>query len=106
MVCTRPTSVNGLGRTAVEAWTELATIRKMFGFLDDPPGLFAEWQAIVSTASVLGKKAHDARLVAAMRVHGLTHLLTFNDQDFIRFTAITVLSPAAVLTTLVPPPSP
>ena len=37
------------------------------------------------TYGVLGKKAHDARLVAAMRSHAIDHLLTFNDQDFRRF---------------------
>ena len=52
---------------------------------------------------VIGKNAHDARLVAAMRVHGVTHLLTFNDQDFARYTGITVLTPAAVFA---PPPTP
>jgi predicted nucleic acid-binding protein len=30
------------------------------------------------------------RLVAAMVVHGITQLLTFNKQDFQRFTNITV----------------
>jgi hypothetical protein len=41
----------------------------------------------------LGKNAHDARLVAAMRVHGLTHLLTFNAQDFRRYPGINVVTP-------------
>ncbi len=29
---------------------------------------------------------HDARLTAAMLVHGLTHILTFNISDFARYT--------------------
>jgi predicted nucleic acid-binding protein len=41
---------------------------------------------------VIGKQAHDARLVAAMKVHDLRHLLTFNDTDFKRFTEITVVN--------------
>ena len=41
--------------------------------------------------------AHDARLVAAMSVHGINHLLTFNIADFKRYPAITVLSPNSVL---------
>jgi predicted nucleic acid-binding protein len=51
---------------------------------------------------VLGKNAHDARLVAAMNVHGVTHLLTFNAADFRRFTTIQVMTPAAVLSTPTP----
>jgi hypothetical protein len=33
-----------------------------------------------------------------MQVHGIDQLLTFNVGDFQRYTAITVLDPAAVLT--------
>ncbi len=49
--------------------------------------------------AIVGKNAHDTHLVAAMVVHGITHLLTFNKQDFQRFTNITVLSPADVVAT-------
>jgi hypothetical protein len=48
--------------------------------------------------AVVGKNGHDARLVAAMMVHGLTHLLTFNVQDFRRYPGITAVTPADVLT--------
>lgn len=37
----------------------------------------------------------DARLVAAMKRHGTSHLLTFNDGDFARFSDITVVNPEA-----------
>jgi hypothetical protein len=30
-------------------------------------------------------------------VHGITHLLTFNKQDFQRFTSMTALTPAEVM---------
>jgi predicted nucleic acid-binding protein len=46
------------------------------------------------THGVSGKKAHDARLVAAMTVNGITHILTFNADDFTRYTGITVLHPS------------
>jgi predicted nucleic acid-binding protein len=45
---------------------------------------------------VVGAKVHDARLVAAMNVHGVRRLLTFNAGDFARY-GIEVLQPAAVL---------
>jgi hypothetical protein len=32
-----------------------------------------------------------------MRVDGVTHLLTFNDVDFRRYTGIVILTPAAVV---------
>lgn len=102
-VCTRPTSANGLGKSVSEAATELTTIRAGFTLLDDTPAILLTWESLVTAHAVLGKNAHDARLVAAMLVHGVTRLLTFNDQDFRRFTAVAVLTPAAVLA---PPPPP
>jgi predicted nucleic acid-binding protein len=104
VVCTRPLANNGLGKTAVEAAAELANAKTLFTLLDDTPAILPAWEQLVTTHAVLGKNAHDARLVAAMLVHGVTHLLTFNDADFRRFTAITVLTPSAVLTPAPPPP--
>jgi len=104
-VCTRPLANNGLGKTAAEAAAELAKVKSLFTLLDDTPAILPAWEQLVTTYAVLGKNAHDARLVAAMLVHGVTHLLTFNDADFHRFTGITVLTPTAVLAS-VPPPVP
>jgi hypothetical protein len=43
---------------------------------------------------VKGTKAHDARIVAAMKAYGVTHLLTLNGDDFKRFHGIiTVMEP-------------
>ena len=96
-VATRPTAVNGLGFSATFAQNELARLRHFFDLLDESPGFFSEWERLVALHGIVGKKAHDARLVAAMIVHGITHLLTFNKQDFQRFTNISVLGPADVM---------
>ncbi len=98
VVCTRPTSVNGLGKTAAEAATELANLKGLFRLLDETPVLYGVWERLVAGTPVIGKNAHDARLVAAMMVHGLTHLLTFNTKDFPRYSGITAVEPANVLT--------
>jgi hypothetical protein len=45
----------------------------------------------------MGVQVHDARLVALMMAHGLSHLLTLNPADFQRYPGITALSPSAVL---------
>jgi predicted nucleic acid-binding protein len=39
---------------------------------------------------------HDARLVAAMNVHGVRRILTFNTDDFARY-GIEVLHPSSLL---------
>jgi predicted nucleic acid-binding protein len=47
--------------------------------------------------AVKGAKAHDARIVAAMKAYGITHLLTLNGDDFKRFhNSVTVITPADV----------
>lgn len=41
----------------------------------------------------MGVNVHDARLVAAMLSHKLTHILTFNAKDFRRYSEIEVVTP-------------
>jgi hypothetical protein len=91
----------GLGLSIAEAAAELARLKSLFVFLSDSAAIYAEWERLVTGAQVSGKSGHDARLVAAMTVHGLTHLLTFNVSHFNRFSGITILD-AAVLGA--PPP--
>jgi len=100
-VATRPTAVNGLGFSAAQAATELTRFKSLFQLLGDSPAIFPEWERLVTSYAVSGKNAHDARLVAAMAVHGLTHILTFNTADFARYPGITALDPLAVA-----PPAP
>ena len=65
----------------------------MFQLLPDKPGYFAEWQWLVKNYEVKGVNVHDARLVAAMLVHNLTHIITFNGKDFRRYQEITIIDP-------------
>jgi predicted nucleic acid-binding protein len=96
VVAPRPVAVNGLGLTAPQADAELARFEALFTLHQDTAAILVEWRRLVAAYNVLGKNAHDARLVAAMLVHGLTHLLTFNVADFTRFPGIAVLDPGAV----------
>src|SRR5687768_12373986 len=94
-VSTRPAGDNGLGLTTAQAQVEQAKTLSLFALLPDTPAIFPEWQRLVSHHDVKGKSAHDARLVAAMSVHGLAHILTFNGVDFARYPGITVIDPAS-----------
>ncbi|HEV7684254.1 MAG TPA: PIN domain-containing protein [Pyrinomonadaceae bacterium] len=97
-VATRPVSNNGMGFTIAKAAEELVSLKTLFALLPDTAEIFPEWERIVLQYRVSGKQAHDARLVAAMRVHNLTHLLTFNIADFKRFTVITAVNPKDIIT--------
>jgi predicted nucleic acid-binding protein len=81
----------------MQAEAELSSIKKLFRFLNDTPAVYTEWEKLVLQHAISGKNAHDARVVAAMRVHGIPRLLTFNADDFKRFLGITVLTPADIL---------
>ena len=96
VVATRPIVNNGLGLSIAETESEIASILSFFPLIDDASGLFAEWRTLVTSHRCHGKIAHDARIVAAMQTHGLTHLLTFNVGDFTRFPNITILDPKAI----------
>ena len=53
--------------------------------------------ADVTDLAISGKRAHDARLVAAMQRHGLPEIVTFNKSDFSGFSKITVFAPHEVV---------
>ena len=81
-VATRPVSVNGLGMSATETEQKVSDFENEFPLLPDTPGVYSVWKALVHAVGVMGKRVHDARLVAICHVHGITHLLTFNVADF------------------------
>ena len=94
-VATRPISANGLGLTIEQAASELDALKRLFTLLPEFP-LQEAWERIVLDHGVAGKNTHDARLVAAMVVHGVESILTFNAQDFQRFSEIRVLDVAKI----------
>ena len=79
---TRPKPANGLGLSVTESEAKAAEFEAEFGLVPETPAIFPAWKALVSVASVVGKRVHDARLVAVCHVHGVTHLLTFNASHF------------------------
>jgi predicted nucleic acid-binding protein len=46
---------------------------------------------------VSGAQVHDARLAAAMLVHGIDRILTFNGADFTRFQDIVAIHPSGAV---------
>lgn len=95
-VYTRPTERNGFGRTVVEAKAECDRLKQLFPLLLDTAEIYPMWENLVVRYGVMGVNVHDARLVAAMQVHGLTHILTFNIGDFRRYAEITAIAPSEV----------
>ena len=95
-VATRPSTMNGLGLTPLQAEHEVAELERLFAVLPEFPGTFTRWRQLVCAHAVSGRQVHDAHLVAAMLTHGISHILTFNDDDFARYGEVTVVNPASV----------
>lgn len=68
-------------------------IERYCQLLPESAATHLEWRRLIVAHSVLGVVIHDARLAAAMNVHGITHILTFNKSDFQRYPNLTVVSP-------------
>ena len=97
-VCTRPAAARGgFGLTLVEADRRLRVIERHLTFLPDTPDVRVQWRQLVVAHAVEGVRAHDTRFVASMLVHGVTHLLTFNVDDFRRYAEITAVHPQRVV---------
>jgi predicted nucleic acid-binding protein len=93
---TRPVARNGFGLTVDEAGREVRTIESSMRLLADSEAVYREWRRVIEQYAVSGVRVHDARLVAAMRVHGVNHLITFNVEDFRRYREIVAVHPRDV----------
>ena len=96
-VATRPLDRNGLGFTSESTEREISKLERLFVVINDDPKILPRWRQLVLQYDVKGKAAHDARLVAAMDVHGISSLLTFNKADFARYEEISALTPEEIL---------
>jgi predicted nucleic acid-binding protein len=93
---TRPVDRNGLGLSVAETEREVRAIEGGMVLLPDNEAVYREWRRIVVQHSVSGVQVHDARLAAAMHVHGVSHILTLNVADFGRFDGLTAMHPNSV----------
>lgn len=92
-VLTRPANRNGYGLSPAEANIRAATIEANFRLIVDNLDVYNEWRRLLVDYNVSGVQVHDARLVAAMRVHGVRQILTFNARDFARYPGIDATHP-------------
>ena len=97
VVATRPTPENGLGWSAAQAHDEITKARTLFQLLGETTHVYHTWEALVLKYGVMGKPAHDARLVAMMIEHRVGQILTFNDQDYHRYAEVQAISTFDVL---------
>lgn len=96
-LATRPIAANGLGMAPEQASTEARRIETVYQLLPDIPAIYPLWRMLVDSYGVTGRQVYDARLVAVMLAHGISHLLTLDPTDFRRYAPIvTVVEPHSV----------
>ena len=95
-VMTRPVVRNGFGLSIREAEAEVHEIETGMQVLAESTAAYLHWRRLLVDHRVRGVQVHDARLVAIMLIHGVTHLLTFNTADFRRFSEIEAIHPSLI----------
>jgi len=93
VVATRPTEVNGLGWTPERTKNQINQFLTRFTVLEETPEIFNLWFQLVTDYDIKGKRTHDIRLLAVMKAHSITHLLTFNPDDFVPLPNIIIVQP-------------
>jgi len=91
-VATRPLERNGFGLAPANTERLLQLIERLFLVLPDSSAVYSEWRRLVVTFSVSGVQVHDARLVAAMKVNNISHILTLNVADFTRYASENIIA--------------
>ncbi len=89
---TRPIKNNGFGFSVSDADFFLRLIERVFPLLPDDANVHQEWRKLVVQFGVSGVSVHDARIAAAMLVHQITHILTFNTSDFARYSNLGIVA--------------
>lgn len=92
-VLTRPANRNGYGLSPEDALRRAEKVESKFRLLADSVEVHYAWRKVLVDYNVSGVQVHDARLVAAMHVHGVKRILTFNTRDFERYDQIEAIHP-------------
>ena len=95
-VLTRPLDRNGFGLTPLEADRRTRTIENQIPMLPDDPRVHLVWRGLLVAHAISGVRVHDARIAAAMQVHGVKRILTLNTRDFARSPSSEAIHPEQV----------
>ncbi|MGD0837756.1 MAG: type II toxin-antitoxin system VapC family toxin [Polyangia bacterium] len=85
VVATRPPDHNGLGLGLAEALESLAGFREHIRLLPEEKPLLPALLRLLAGVPAAGRRIHDANLVAAAVVHGVSRIVTLNGNDFRAF---------------------
>lgn len=101
-VATRRADQRGFGRTTGESDAKVQLFQSSLSLLPENDRIHSAWLHLVRTHAVQASKVHDTRIAAALQVHEVSHLLTWNTRDFKRFEFLTCLTPEQILAGALP----
>lgn len=96
-VATRPLSSNGFGWPTDRGRLERDLWIARFSLLEETAEVFPRWIALMDRYHVTGRRIFDLRLLAIMQVYGISHLLTFDVEDFPVISGVTVVHPTQLV---------
>jgi predicted nucleic acid-binding protein len=100
-VCTRPANARGgFGLSITETNSRLQTLEIMVEVLTEADTAYTRWKNLLTHHGVSGLQVYDARIVAVMGSHNISHLVSFNIVDFQRYNGIAAATPQTILATL------
>jgi len=90
-VATLPADANGLGLRRPDALHNINAFASRVELCEETDAVSARLRALVAAHSLVGKRVHDANLVATMQAHGIHWLITNNAADFADFGDVQTL---------------
>lgn len=91
VVATRDMELNGLGLEPDAALSNIENFRKRMVLLEETEAVTGHLVTLVREHSLVGSRIHDANIVATMRAHSISKLITDNPKDFSKFTEVSAL---------------
>jgi predicted nucleic acid-binding protein len=92
VVATRAPENNGLGLRPTVALANVEAFLAHVAFHEETEDVAVQLREIIRAGEVTGKRIHDANIVATLRAHGLSILLTENAADFKGFPDIRLVT--------------
>jgi predicted nucleic acid-binding protein len=82
VVATRGLGANGLGLEAADALSNAREFRRRLLFFDETEAVSDTLRTLTGRHRLTGTRIHDANVAATMLTHGLSKLVTENQEDF------------------------
>ena len=91
VAATRPPDANGLGMKPADALANADIFGQRLVFFEETETAANQLKQLIKKRQVKGTSIHDANVVATMLAHGISKLITENQEDFSSFSEIKVL---------------